>query len=239
MVALLMAEPVVHGLEAVEVADYYRQRPASAAGPLQLEREQLLERAPVEQPGERVGAGRVGQPEDELLHPVPHVGDQHAGDGRDPYGREPALVRLDRGDHVEHAAVGAAYEHQHQRRLPPDEEVEGEHAEPDVVEPRGAGAAPVEVDGGGDEEDAAHQGNRDRRRRQALGAEEQCCPRGEGDHDHRREAGHVRVGMARHEQRGQAEGGAGDEEVAEGPVRAHPVEGAVHIPFIGTSTGLC
>ena len=60
-VARVVAEPVVDLLEVVEVADQQAQRALAAPRPLELQLERLLEAAPVQQAGERVGAGRVGE----------------------------------------------------------------------------------------------------------------------------------------------------------------------------------
>ena len=70
-VALVVPEPVVHLLEVVEVADQDAQLAAAAPGPLELQLERLLEAAPVQQPGEGVGAGRVGQPPDGQVDVAP------------------------------------------------------------------------------------------------------------------------------------------------------------------------
>jgi hypothetical protein len=59
-VAGRMAVLLVHPPEPVDVADDHRYRAVGADGALELEFEHLLECAPVDQPGERVGAAGVG-----------------------------------------------------------------------------------------------------------------------------------------------------------------------------------
>ena len=61
VVTLVVPEPVVDLLEVVEVADHDAQLRSAAPRALELELECLLEPAPVQQPGERVGAGGVGE----------------------------------------------------------------------------------------------------------------------------------------------------------------------------------
>ena len=59
-VACGVAVVLVHDGERIEVSHDHGQRPVGARRTLELHVEQLLEGAPVQQPGERVGPGRVG-----------------------------------------------------------------------------------------------------------------------------------------------------------------------------------
>ena len=61
LVAGAVAVAVVDDLEVVEVADDHRHRRALRSARAQLDVEALLEAAAVEQAGERVGAGGVGE----------------------------------------------------------------------------------------------------------------------------------------------------------------------------------
>ena len=57
-----VAVALVDRAEAVDVPDDHGDRPAGARGALELQLEQLLEGAPVQKAGQRVGAVRIGDP---------------------------------------------------------------------------------------------------------------------------------------------------------------------------------
>jgi hypothetical protein len=67
-IALLVAALVVVALEPVEVEDQHAERCPCAPRPRQLCREHLVERAPVRQPGQRIGVSGGLKPPHHALH---------------------------------------------------------------------------------------------------------------------------------------------------------------------------
>ena len=89
-----VAVHVVHALEAVEVADDQAERLVGAAGALELDVEDLLEAAAVEQLGERIVVGRVAEAGDQVREPVAHGGEEVAGHEQRGHGGDPAVERV-------------------------------------------------------------------------------------------------------------------------------------------------
>jgi hypothetical protein len=128
-----MALLVVDPLEGVQVAHDQAERRARPAGPFDLDVEHLLEPAPVEELGERVAVGGVGEARDQGGHPVAHhrdeepAGEERAGRG-DPAVEVVARRRLrDERDGVPRRGDGEVEQGDRER-----EEVEREQDHPDV-----------------------------------------------------------------------------------------------------------
>ena len=82
VVAGRVAVAVVDLLEVVDVDHQRRERLAAAAGAGELVARALLERAPVEQAGERIGGGGVAQLGDQAVDPLAQQPDHHRRAGR-------------------------------------------------------------------------------------------------------------------------------------------------------------
>ena len=133
LVAGTVAEPVVHGLEVVEVADDDAQRRARLVRALDLGVELAVEREAVPEAGERVGECSLGEAAHELGDPVAH-GSQNAcrreedADQGEPAGRHGVQGRGGEEDDE----VRAGHEGELRGSLACAEEVRGVQTEPDV-----------------------------------------------------------------------------------------------------------
>ena len=146
----VVAEPVVDLLEVVEVADHHAQLASAAPGALELQLERLLEAAPVQQPGECVGAGRVGESAHRHVDVAPQREDQHACDQQRADRQQPFLRRMVGPGRraLQHDGVAADRERHLRERREAAEEVAGEEDHPQVEERvRGRrGAAEVDAE---------------------------------------------------------------------------------------------
>ncbi len=202
-VTLVVPEPVVDLLEVVEVADHDAQLSPSAASPLELELECLLEAAPVQQPGERVGAGRVGQPAHGQVHVAPQGEDQHARDDQGADRQQPLLGRMvgPVGGGLQDERVATDRERHLRERREAAEEVAGEQDHPQVEEGVRGRRRAAEVDADGDQHRAQRRDPgvgrgsdaRMTEQHEHRGAE---CDAGCGQH-----SGHVGLGMRKRGQR--------------------------------------
>ena len=81
LVAGAVPEPVVDGLEVVEVADHDAERLVGTQRALDLGGQLLVEREPVVEARERVGVRRLGEAAHELRDPVAHHAQQRRRPG--------------------------------------------------------------------------------------------------------------------------------------------------------------
>jgi hypothetical protein len=126
---------VVHALEAVEVADDQAEWLVGAAGALELEVEDLLEAAAVEQVGERVAVRGVAEAGDQAREAVARDGDEVAGYEQGCHGRDPAVEGLlARRLLDEDEGVPGGHQRDVEERRRAAEEIEDEQGDPDVRE---------------------------------------------------------------------------------------------------------
>ena len=132
-VAGTVAEPVVHGLEVVEVADHDAQRLARGLRDLDLGLQFAVEREAVPEAGESVGEGGLGEAVHELGDAIAHGPQDARGREEDPDQSEPPCRHgVKRGGGEEDGEVRAGHEGELHGRLARAEEVGGVEAEPDV-----------------------------------------------------------------------------------------------------------
>ena len=183
LVAGAMAEPVVHRLEVVEVADHDAQRLIGAQGTFDLRAQLLVERQAILRPGERVGEGGLGEAAHQLGHAVSHRAQQGSGREQDSHQRDPARRhRIGGSGREQHQEVGGRHEAELARRLTPRKEVGRIEPEPDVEHFARQGRAAAPLPGvSGDEHGA--QGHRRAERARAA-------PVGEAQKQNRDDAAH-------------------------------------------------
>ena len=171
-----MAQLVVEGLEEVAVAHQQAERAPAALRARELVVDDALKATTVEQPGQRVGAGGVGELVDQSPHALAQRDEEHAGHrerpGHEDEGRH-VLVRVEAsGGEAEKPradddprVVDDREEAQH-GGLAPGQEVEGVQRDPQIEQQVGAGAAAREHDrqrrerGGAERADGGHPSGR-------------------------------------------------------------------------------
>ena len=187
-VAVLLVEV----LEAVDVDHDEADRPVAAASALELELRDLLQPAPVEQAGVRVGPRGVGEPADQLPDAHAHRADHPRGERHGDDRPEPHLERTVVAPH--HEAVRGRDERHLAGGPEPVQEVAGLKPDRDVEDrPDALARVAEELDGVRDED--RREGERRRRgprRQPVLGAKAEQAD-GVGEGDQRQDPGLVRV----------------------------------------------
>ena len=199
----VVAEAVVHELEVVQVEDRQGQRALVAGRPRQLALELGLERAPVEQAREGVGAGRGVQAVDQALDPLLEVADHRPHQGRaHHHGQEVGGPQAGRRELQRHR-VGDQHGQLDGDQRAPAQEVGGLQHGPEVEQRHGAQRAGHRHQGA----DAQHTPEGHEREEQAprpgdrhhAGAERHHA----GDERDGAVVAGVRVGQRQHTERGQ------------------------------------
>ena len=230
LVAGVVAEAVVEVLEEVAVAQQQAEGVPAALGARELVVDHALEAAAVEQAGQRVGAGRVGELVDQASDPLAQLHEEHAGDDDRPGDQHEGgdvLVGVDARRRVaEHPGA------QHHRRVVEDgeqaqahglatgEEVEGVEGDPHVEEQVGAGAGPGEDDGQRGEHGRAERPARGDPVRGARAEDQEKDRGGERRTLDRQQAGGVVALRVREQHSERPDRARRDEEVGLGP-RGH------------------
>ena len=165
----------------IEIGDQQGQGPSGASRPCELDLEQLLESAAVEQAGERVGARCVAQALDEPGHAgaqQPHERRRH-DDGA--HEQQPARRARVPGDERQGGAVAESDERQLDDRGPAREEVRGIEGAPHVQQRADAVGRVAVVHAQRDEHRAKRDDRREERGPQQPGRREDEQPHRRGD----------------------------------------------------------
>ena len=218
-VALAVAEEVVDDLEVIEVADDEADRLAAAARAAELVDHELLEAAPVEQAGERVGSRRLAEARDQTVRALAqHVG-QGADDGDRAHRHQPAGGgrAAGRRQDAQHSGVTDPHEHEVPARGGAAEEEEAVEPDPHVHQRVCRRRHAGEVDRPGDQQRAEAQRERDPdvTGRQATGPDDHDDGAEQGDHRHRGHGPRPDAGVGRQQQGEQRQQASSSEQRAQ------------------------
>ena len=224
VVAGEMPEPIVHGLEVVDVGDEDRERLIAPAGALELDLERALEAATVREPGQRVGVGCVGERLHERQDPGAEERDQRTGDHERAEREDESVERHTRRlEHRQDDAVGTCDERDLRREQPGIEEVRRVEADPEVEERVGARFVAGEVDGARDETGPDRDDEDEEPHGQPLEADDEHGRDAVGAAGERDDPDLVRLRGVRQRQRQQSDGRCRDEDPVEDAHHRDPV----------------
>ena len=215
----MVPEPVVDLLEVVEVADHHAQLPSAAPGPLELQLECLLEAAPVQQPGEGVGAGRVGKPAHRQVDVAPQREDQHACNQQRAERQQPLLRRMVGPVRraLQHDGVAAHRERHLRERRAAAEEVAGVEDHPQIEERVRGRRRAAEVDAERDQHRAQRHDPGVRPGSDARMTEQHHQRGAVSDARGGKHSGHVRLGVRKRGQHRERQRGACREQERDRP----------------------